>query len=60
MSATRTSKTLLGESYIGELSLKQAVEKALFGEICIIYCGNGVGYYQGEQDIGSSPRFLLK
>lgn len=49
----------LGESYIGELKLKEAVKKASAGEICIIYSENGIGYYQGEQEFGSSPRFLL-
>ena len=39
----------IGEDYIGDLSLKEAVERASEGEICIIYCGEGIGYYQGEQ-----------
>lgn len=49
----------VGESYIGELKLLQALKLANMGEICIIYCGNGIGYYQGEQEQGSPPRFLL-
>ena len=49
----------IGESYIGYLSLNQATELASKGEICIIYCGKGIGYYQGEQEIGKPPRFLL-
>ena len=49
----------MGESYIGELCLRDAVQKAGMGEICIIYCGKGIGYYQGEQEYGSPPRFLL-
>ena len=49
----------VGESYIGALSLEQAVTKAQTGEICIIYCGKGIGYYQGEQENGKPPRFLL-
>lgn len=49
----------IGEDYIGELSLKEAVKRAGTGEICIIYCGNGIGYYQGEQDSGKPPRFML-
>jgi len=49
----------IGESYIGTLPLKEAVKKAGTGEICIIYCGNGIGYYQGEQECGKPPRFLL-
>jgi len=49
----------IGQSYIGEISLKEAVNRANTGEICIIYCGNGIGYYQGEEDSGKPPRFLL-
>ena len=49
----------IGESYIGKLSLKEAVQKAGMGEICIIYCGNGIAYYQGEQENGGPPRYLL-
>lgn len=49
----------IGEDYIGELTLRQATERANMGEICIIYCGNGIGYYQGEQGYGAPPRFLL-
>lgn len=49
----------MGESYIGYLSLKQAVHRAWEGEIGIIYCGNGIGYYQGEQEIGKPPRYML-
>lgn len=49
----------IGEDYIGQLSLKNAATRVDTGEICIIYCGNGIGYYQGEQDDGPPPRFLL-
>lgn len=49
----------MGLDYIGELTLKEAVAEAHAGDICIIYCGNGVGYYQGEQVYGKPPRFLL-
>lgn len=49
----------IGESIIGSLTLNQAVEYASMGEICIIYCGKGIGYYQGEQEIGKPPRYLL-
>ena len=49
----------IGEDYIGDLSLKEAVERASEGEICIIYCGEGIGYYQGEQEKGAPPRFML-
>jgi len=59
----RLSKTkvvyFIGESYVGELSLKEAVVKASFGEICVIYCGNGIGYYQGEEDRANTPRYFL-
>ena len=54
-----TNIYFIGENYIGDLSLKQAVNRANTGEICIIYCGNGIGYYQGEQENGKVPRFLL-
>ena len=50
----------MGESYIGELSLREAVRKASSGEICIIYCGKGFAYYQGERELGNQLRFLLK
>ena len=49
----------IGEDYIGSLTLQQAARRAQEGEICIIYCGNGIGYYQGEQCAGKPPRFLL-
>lgn len=43
----------IGEDYIGKMLLEQAAERANEGEICIIYCGNGIGYYQGEQEKGA-------
>ena len=49
----------IGETYIGQMSLQHAVLRCNEGEMCIIYCGMGIGYYQGEQDMGSPPRFLL-
>lgn len=49
----------IGEIYIGYLSLEEAAEQASRGGICIIYCGKGIGYYQGEQEIGAPPRFML-
>jgi hypothetical protein len=49
----------IGTSYVGELSVQQAVRNVHMGEICIVYCGNGFGYYQGESEYGSHPRFLL-
>lgn len=50
----------LGEDYIGEITLKESLEKINMGAICIIYCGNGIGYYQGEEDQGHRPRCLLR
>lgn len=49
----------IGRNYIGYLSLEQAAERASMEEICIIYCGKGIGYYQGEQEIGAPPRYML-
>lgn len=49
----------IGEDYIGQLTLHQAIQRAQEGEICIIYCGEGNGYYQGEQSKGPPPRYLL-
>ena len=49
----------IGASYVGEISLREAVEKASCGEICAIYCGNGKGYYQGEEDRANTPRYFL-
>ena len=49
----------IGEDYIGKMLLEQAAERANEGEICIIYCGYGIGYYQGEQEKGAPPRFML-
>ena len=50
----------IGESYIGESSLHEAALRANTGEMCIIYCGKGIGYYQGEQEQGRPPRYLLQ
>lgn len=58
MSGTRECY-VIGECYIGTMQLRQACEEAWQGGICIIYCGNGIGYYQGEQEYGAPPRFLL-
>lgn len=55
----RTLNYFIGEDYIGQLTLKQAAQRTQTGEICIIYCGNGIGYYQGEEVSGKPPRFLL-
>lgn len=51
----------IGNDYIGEISLEEAVAQMEMGSIGIIYCGDGIGYYQGEQEInGHTPRCLLK
>ena len=50
----------LGESYIGDISLKQAIGKMSAGERCIIYFGYGIGYYQGERELGNYPKFILR
>lgn len=49
----------LGSSYVGELPLKQAVAYADQCDICVIYCGNGVGYFQGRACDFAQPRYLL-
>ncbi|MBQ7916947.1 MAG: RHS repeat-associated core domain-containing protein, partial [Firmicutes bacterium] len=56
---TASNVYFIGEDYIGQLTLQQAAQRAQEGEICIIYFGNGIGYYQGEQCTGKPPRFLL-
>ena len=50
----------IGESYIGNISLANASEKANSGERCIIYFGRGTDYFQGEREYGNAERFLLK
>lgn len=50
----------LGESYIGNLSLNQAIVKMNAGERCVVYFGNGIGYYQGERELGNYPKFILR
>ena len=50
----------IGEDYIGEMTLKEALVKMNMGAIGIIYCGNGIGYYQGEEENGDRPRCLLR
>lgn len=49
----------ISADYIGEMSLEKASKQATEVQVCIIYCGNGIGYYQGEQEEGKPPRFLL-
>lgn len=57
---THTHKVyFMGENYIGEMSLKEATLKMDLGYIGIIYCGNGIGYYQGEEEGGNRPRYFL-
>lgn len=49
----------MGESCIGEMAMNRALELAGTGQVCLIYCETGIAYYQGEQEIGSPPRFFL-
>ena len=49
----------IGGVYIGEIILEEALKNIYEGDIAIIYCGNGVGYYQGEEENGDRPRYLL-
>ena len=48
----------LGSSHIGPTSLEDALHRAEQGELCLIYLGNGIGYWQGEQN-PTQPRALL-
>ena len=50
----------IGEGFGGILSCDEAAERAFDGDICVIYCENGTGYYQGEQESRTQFRFLLK
>lgn len=53
-----------GYSFAGLVDVNQAAEMASEDLCCIIYCGEGFGYYRGEQYEGNGigaapPRFLL-
>lgn len=48
----------IGMNYVGQLTVKEALEESCC-DICIIYYGNGIGYYQGEEAKGGPPRYLL-
>ncbi|MGL6200856.1 MAG: hypothetical protein ACRC3H_18190 [Lachnospiraceae bacterium] len=44
----------------GYVTLAEAVDMAFyFGMPAIVYCGNGIGYIQGEQSYGPPERYLL-
>ena len=49
----------MGESYIGVLSLDNAIQLVFEGETCLLYMGDGIAYYQGEEILGKRPRYLL-
>ena len=49
----------IGEDYIGPLYTKAAVARTEMGEWCMIYCGNGYGYFQGEGEFIKPARYLL-
>ncbi|MDD3217836.1 MAG: hypothetical protein PHC41_03350 [Lachnospiraceae bacterium] len=50
----------MGETYIGSLMMEDALTRVVLeSETAIVYLGNGVAYYRGEQMFGPPPRFLL-
>lgn len=49
----------IGMHYIGTLPLTQAAQNVDRGDICIVYFGHGMGYYQGEQGQNGTPRYFL-
>ena len=48
----------IGSSHIGALPLDDAITRAGQCEMCLIYFGNGKGFWQGEQN-PAQPRYLL-
>ena len=48
----------MGLNYIGEETLEHAIER-MESDICLIYLGNGMAFYQEEQDKLPTPRYLL-
>lgn len=40
------------------MTIKEAIEESCC-DLCIIYYGNGIGYYQGEETKGSLQLYLL-
>lgn len=50
----------IGALFLGETSLHQAVQYAAQGDICILYCGSGRGYYQGEPNPRGTHRYALE
>ena len=59
LSGNRRAYFIGDNNDIGYLSLQDAVSKADDGAWCVIYCGNGYGYFQGEAEIAKQPRYLL-
>ena len=51
---------MIGESHIGEITIDDAIALLKKNEICILYCGNGVGYYQPEEDYGHFEKYILR
>ena len=43
-----------------KMLLEDAVNEIVEMEIGIIYCGDGIGYYQGEEELADTPRYILK
>ena len=51
---------LLANGVSGVFTLEVGIEEAyICGLGAVIYCGNGVGYFQGEQCYGSPERWIL-
>ncbi len=48
----------IGSSHTGPTSPEDALTRANRGEMCLVYFGNGTGYWQGEQT-PTQPRALL-
>ena len=42
------------------MSLREASYQMAHGAVAIVYCGNGIGYYQGEEELADTPRYILK
>lgn len=49
----------IGHEDLGYIELDKAVKNASEGDVCIVYLGNGIAYYQGEEVPGGTPRYML-
>ena len=50
----------MGHSARKKMMLKEAVTEGGLWGIGIIYCGNGIGYYVGEEERAETPRYILR